>query len=40
MTSYLRILTKLPKIAKITIFLVFSLPNLPFRCGDWEKAAS
>ena len=37
MTSYLRILTKLPKIAKITIFLVLCIPSLLFRCGDIEK---
>ena len=37
MTSYLRILTKLPKIAKITIFLVLCMPSLLFRCGDIEK---
>ena len=36
-TSYLRMLTKLPKIAKITIFLVLCIPSLLFRCGDIEK---
>ena len=37
MTSYLRMLTKLPKIAKISIFLVLCIPSLLFRCGDIEK---
>ena len=37
MTSYLRMLTKLPKIAKITAFLVLCTPGLLFRCGDIEK---
>ena len=30
-------LTKLPKIAKITMFLVLCIPGLIFRCGDIEK---
>ena len=33
---YLRLLTKLPKMAKITTFLFLCLPNLLFRCGDIE----
>ena len=37
MTSYLRMLTKLPKIAKITLFLGLCIPSLLFRCGDIEK---
>ena len=37
MTSYLRTLTKLPKIAKITIFLILCIPSLPFRYGNIEK---
>ena len=37
MTSYLRMLTKLPKIAKITIFLVLCIPSLVFRRGNIEK---
>ena len=35
-TTYLRLLTKLPKMTKTAIFLVFCLPNLLFRCGDIE----
>ena len=30
-------LTKLPKIAKITLFLGLCIPSLLFRCGDIEK---
>ena len=37
MTSYLRMLTELPKIAKITLFLGLCIPSLLFRCGDIEK---
>ena len=37
MTSYLRMLTKLPKIAEITLFLVLCIPSLLFRWGDTEK---
>ena len=37
MTSYLRMLTKLPKIVKLTIFLVLCIPSLLFRCGAIEK---
>ena len=37
MTSYLRMSTKLPKIAKITIFLVLCISSLLFRCGEIEK---
>ena len=37
MTSYLRILTKLPKIAKITLFLGLCISSLLFRCSDIEK---
>ena len=35
-TTYLRLLTKLPKMTKIAIFLLFCLRNLLFRCGDIE----
>ena len=35
-TTYLQLLTKLPKMKKIAIFLLFSLRNLLFRCGDIE----
>ena len=34
--TYLRLLTKLPKMTKIAIFLLFCLRNLLFRCGDLE----
>ena len=37
MTSYLWMLTKLPKIAKIIIFLVLCIRSLLFHCGDIEK---
>ena len=37
MTSYLPMLTKLSKIAKITIFLVLCIPSLLFRCDDIEE---
>ena len=37
MTSCLRMLTELPKIAEITLFLGFCIPSLLFRCGDNEK---
>ena len=37
MTSYLQMLTKLPNVAKITLFLGLFIPNLLFRCGDIEK---
>ena len=37
MNSYLRMLTKLPKVAKITIFLLLCIPSLLFCCGDIEK---
>ena len=37
MTSYLRMLTKLPKIAKITLFLDLCIPSLLFRFGDTGK---
>ena len=30
-------LTELPKIAEITLFLGFCIPSLLFRCGDNEK---
>ena len=33
MTSYLRMLTKLPKLEKITLFLGLCIPSLLFRCG-------
>ena len=36
MTSYL-MLTELPKIAEITLFLGLCIPSLLFRCGDIEK---
>ena len=35
-TTYLRLLTKLPKMTKIAIFSLFCLQNLHFRCGDIE----
>ena len=35
-TTYLRLLTKLPKMTKIALFLLFCLRNLIFRCGDIE----
>ena len=35
-TTYLRLLTKLPKMTKIVIFLFLCLPNLLFRCDDIE----
>ena len=35
-TNYLRLLIKLPKMAKIAIFLFLCLPNLLFRCSDVE----
>ena len=35
-TAYLCLLTKLPKMTKIAIFLLFCLRNLLFRCGDIE----
>ena len=35
-TTYLRLLTKLPKMTKIAIFLFLCLRNLLFRCGDIE----
>ena len=35
-TTYLQLLTKLSKMKKIAIFLLFSLRNLLFRCGDIE----
>ena len=35
-TTYLRLFTKLPKMTKITIFLLFCLRNLLFRCGNVE----
>ena len=37
MTSYLWMLTELPKIAKITLFLGRCMPSLLFHCGDIEK---
>ena len=37
MTSYLQILTKLAKIAKITIFLFLCITSLLFCFGDIEK---
>ena len=37
MTSYLRMLAELPKIAEITLFLGLCIPSLLFRCGDIEK---
>ena len=37
MTSYLRMLTELSKIAEITLFLGLCIPSLLFRCGDIEK---
>ena len=40
MTSYLRMLTKLPKIAKITLFLGLCIPSLLFRCGILKKTRS
>ena len=39
-TSYLWMLTKLPKIAKITLFLGLCVPSLLFRCGHIEKNSS
>ena len=33
-TAYLRLLTELPKITKIAIFLFFCFPKLLFRCGN------
>ena len=36
-TSYLQMLTELPKIAEITLFLGLCIPSLIFRCGDIEK---
>ena len=36
-TFYLRLLTNLPKIVKVIIFLLLCLPNLLFCCGDIEK---
>ena len=35
-TTCLRLLTKLPKMTKIAIFLLFCLRDLLFRCGDIE----
>ena len=35
-TTHLKLLTKLPKMTKIAIFLFLCLPNLLFRCGDIE----
>ena len=35
-TTYLRLLTKLPKMTKIAIFLIFCLRNLFFPYGDIE----
>ena len=35
-TSNLLLLNKLPKMAKITIFLFLCFPNLLFRCADYE----
>ena len=37
MTSFLRMLTEVPKIAKTTLFLGLRIPSLLFRCGDIEK---
>ena len=37
MASYLRMLTKLPKIAKITLFLDLCISSLLLRCCDIEK---
>ena len=34
--TYLRLLTKLPKMTKIAIFLLFCLRDLLFRCSDIE----
>ena len=36
-TTYLQLLTKLPKMTKITIFLLFCLQNLLFCCSDIEE---
>ena len=33
-TTYLRLITKLPKMTKIAIFLLFCLQNLLYRCSD------
>ena len=35
-TTYLQLLTKVPNMTKITIFLFLCLPNLLFHCGDIE----
>ena len=35
-TAHLGLLTKLPKMIKIAIFLIIWFPNLLFRCGDIE----
>ena len=40
MISYLRILTELPKIAKINLSLGVCIPSLLFRCGDIERNPS
>ena len=37
MTSYLQMLTKLPKITKFTLFLGLCIPSLLFRCRDIEE---
>ena len=37
MTSYLQMLTKPPKIAKLTLFVGLCTPSLVFQCGDIEK---
>ena len=37
MTSYLRVLTELSKIAEFTLFLGLCIPSLLFPCGDIEK---
>ena len=35
-TTYLRLLTELPKMTKIAILLLFSLRNLLFCCGNFQ----
>ena len=37
MTSFLQMLTEVPKIAKTTLFLDLCIPSQLFRCGDIEK---
>ena len=36
-TTYLRLLTKLPKMTKIAILLFLCLPNLIFRCDNIDE---